>query len=174
MVGQISAPRFRKSGSGVLAVTFEALVMPGILFAVDPLSRRRSQSDPSLELMPGAKFASTGLTGCVSEPGWACSVRSSEEAELLAGRICARTAAKGVVEPSSQTLTIKCRVRNVNFTSCPKGLTHRSRIGVRASDTECNQDLSLVTSNRFTFTCASWNESHGGRARREPLSADFA
>lgn len=110
MAGQIVAPRFRESGSGVLAVTFEAMVMPGILFTADALSRRRSQSDPSLELMRGAKFAPTEVTGRVSEPGWACSVRSSEEAELLAGRVCVRTAAKGVIEPSSQTQTIKCPV----------------------------------------------------------------
>ena len=106
----------------MLAVIFEAMVMPGILFTADALSRLPSQSDPSLALMPGVKFASTEVAGRVSELGWACSVRSSEEAELLAGRVCARTAEKRVVEPSNQTQAFKCRVRNFNFTSGPEVL----------------------------------------------------
>jgi len=39
--------------------------------------------------------------GFVREPGCTCNVRSSEETELFAGGIFARTAAKGVAEPSS-------------------------------------------------------------------------
>src|SRR5580704_13836567 len=77
-------------------MTFGSTAMPGILFAADARSLPRSQPDLRLESMPSAKFVSTEVTGCVSEPGWTCSVRSSEE-EI-----------------------IKRQIRNVNFTSFPK------------------------------------------------------
>ena len=94
--------------------------MPGILFAADARSLPRSQPDLPLESMPSAKFVSTEVTGCVSEPGWTCSVRSSEEAEALAGAVCALAAVKGIAELSSQKEIIKRQIRNVNFTSFPK------------------------------------------------------
>ena len=109
----------------MLAVIIE-VVSPGPLLGTDVFSSRRSQSDP----LP-RNFVSREVPGSVRELGRTCSVRSSEEAELLAGGICARSAAKGNTELSSQTQAIKCRVRNVNFTSCPKCASHRSTANVR-------------------------------------------
>ena len=109
----------------MLAVIIE-VVSPGPLLGTDVFSSRRSQSDP----LP-RNFASREVPGSVRELGRTCSVRSSEEAELLAGGICARSAAKGNTELSSQTQAIKCRVRTVNFTSCPKCASHRSTANVR-------------------------------------------
>jgi len=72
-----------ESGSGVLAVVLGTM-LPEPFVGADSLSFRWVQSDWSL-----GKFVSGGVLGCVKEPG----VRSSEEAELSAGGICALTAA---------------------------------------------------------------------------------
>jgi hypothetical protein len=100
-------------------MTFGSTAMPGILFAADARSLRRSQPDPPLESMPSAKFVSTEVTGCVSEPGRTCSVRSSEEAEAPAGAICALIGVRGIAELSSQKKILKRQIRKVNLTSCP-------------------------------------------------------
>ena len=99
-------------------MTVGSIAMPGILFAADARSLRRSQPDPPPESIPSTKFVSTDVTGCVSKP--TCSVRSSEEAEPLAGAICALAPVKGIAELSSQKEIIKRQIRNVNFTSFPK------------------------------------------------------
>ena len=78
------------------------VMLPGSLLDADTFSFRGTQLDPSPR-----KFESMEVPGCVREPGWTCSVRSNQEPELLAGGICARTAAKGVAEPSSQAEMIK-------------------------------------------------------------------
>jgi hypothetical protein len=109
----------------MLAVIIE-VVWPEPFLGTDVFSSRRSQSDS----LP-RNFVSSEVPGCLRELGWTCSLRSSEEAELLARGICARSAAKGNTESSSHTQAIKCRVRSVNFTSCPKCASHRSTANVR-------------------------------------------
>ena len=117
---QAFGPGFEEGGSGVLEMTFGSTAMSGILFAADARPLPRWQPDLPLESMPSTKFVSTEVTGCVSERGWTFNVRSSEEAEALAGAVCALIGIRGIAELSSQKEILKRQTRKANLTSCPK------------------------------------------------------